>query len=438
MEVEAFAYVVFELEQQRVFWAGGEASVSTLDLLHDTDYQLPGALADGDGPVAVVGVCVNKFRHGRGLRRVREEAADVAAIDAAIGRKRFSSEGEDGGKDVESAGRILEAGGRDDAGEVEDAGDAGTAFPIGTLAVAEGQGVTDVEGILESDPWTIVGREDEEGVALDTGLDESLLKLGDAVINFEHDVAEEAAAGFVLEIVAAEEAEVGHVESDVGEEGLVAVFGDEVAGSLGAEAGQRFTDIAVLRQVAGEDAVALGRLRAGGIRFDQHGIGVVVADVGADPSVEAMGEGEGVWGEFVLVVGVAEVPFAEHAGGIAARLESFGKSGFLGVEVDLAIRADDVEAEAGAAGNAAGEQPVARGGAGRGGTVELREAGAIGDEATDRRSGDGRVAIVLEVAVAGIVEEDDDDVGAVKRGTRGRLGGRVGFAGSGDAGAGEE
>ncbi len=141
----------------------------------------------------------------------------------------------------------------------------------------------------------------------------------------------------------------------------------------------------------------------------------------AEPRVEAVAHRQEL-GE------LSQVPLADDAGGVAARLQQLGERDLLGRQSRRRIGAEDagrfraVAAEhAVAHRQPAGEQ---RGPAGRAHRldVERRPLLALCGHAIEPRRADGGRAEGAEVAVAEVVGEDDDEVG--RRGACGLVGAR--------------
>ena len=132
---------------------------------------------------------------------------------------------------------------------------------------------------------------------------------------------------------------------------------------------------------------------------------------------------------------VAQVPFAEDATDVAGLAQVFGKRDFGQVHVGgLAIHVGDARAEV----VAAGHQRRPRRRADRA-DVELREFRGLAGERVDLRRLDVRVAVASHIAVAQIVDEEQDDVrsadrlrrlGGMERGQRGQRNGSEQQAGA--------
>ncbi len=130
-----------------------------------------------------------------------------------------------------------------------------------------------------------------------------------------------------------------------------------------------------------------------------HVVGVGDAEVG----IEAVGH----WENFGVM---AEVPFSEAAGGVALGFQVIG-DGVLGrVEAFIGGGEQDVLVHANAFRVATGEQRGAGGGADWRGDHEAGELPAIGREAIDARGLDRFGAEAAQVAVALVVDEDQDEV----------------------------
>ncbi len=181
-------------------------------------------------------------------------------------------------------------------------------------------------------------------------------------------------------------------ERDEGEERAVLVFVDEGEGAVGADV----------------DDVAGGADHAAVVVEGRVEVFAPVAGGVAEVFVEAAGPG---------VVGPlgAVVPFAEGAGGVAGGLEGVG-DGFLR-EVE-AFLSGGYAADAAARVPAAGEE-FGAGGRADGLDVEAIERDAAAGDAVDVGRGDLAVAREAVVAPAGVVGEEDHDVGP-RRGEGGR------------------
>ena len=171
--------------------------------------------------------------------------------------------------------------------------------------------------------------------------------------------------------------------------------GDEVDGVVGQEVGQ----------------ILIGRMLGRRSRIE-----VEMFARGLDGFVETTFGGE------VLGIG-AEVPFAEHAGGVAGFLERLGQRDFIerqfgdivdwsqraGLPIEAVDAADGVDAGARAV-LAAHETRAGRLAIGAAG-VAARESCALGGESVDVRRFVILAAEAGDVGVAEVVGEDEDDVG---------------------------
>ena len=106
-----------------------------------------------------------------------------------------------------------------------------------------------------------------------------------------------------------------------------------------------------------------------------------------------------------------EPPFTNDPGAVAGALEDFRDRGFVGAEWNFRVPAD-----AGVARVQAGHQCGAGGCADAGACVALRETQALGGKLIQVGRFDFLLPIAAEVAVAQIVGEDEDDVGARAKG----------------------
>ena len=170
-----------------------------------------------------------------------------------------------------------------------------------------------------------------------------------------------------------------------------------------------FFDKALARAEEHVRAVAL--VRGGDAVFEIGVVKVVVAPGIARVADAAAGVVDG-FGKAALVrsVGraVAEVPLAEVASAVARASERVREGPFVGAQQRTA--ADGVP-DAGAVAVVAGEKAGPGGGAG-GADVVVGEAHGVLVEAVEARRADRAVAVAAQVAVALVVGEDEDDVGA--------------------------
>ncbi len=267
----------------------------------------------------------------------------------------------------------------------------------------------------------VVAGKDDEGVVGDAVRFEFGEDHADAVIHaLEHGFVDGAGSGEhvflgdhgcpgrVRRLEGGVDGEVGDIEK----EGLfapAAVLADEAGGALVDEVGEVTLHLHGLESVPqGVGAVEVG-----------VAVKVGVAEQLAEVFVKAAVEG-------VVLVLVAEVPFAEGAGGVAGGLEALCDGGLAGGQAeavnvglghpfsaDFAPLLDLVaegELDAGALLPAPGHETDAGGGADGGVGVEVGELHALGGEAVYVRGADVFGAGAAEVAVAHVIHEDEDDV----------------------------
>jgi hypothetical protein len=262
--------------------------------------------------------------------------------------------------------------GRDETGEFDEARAADTAIETGAFGFAEG-GFAGVMAV--GDPGAVIGGEENEGMIGDLGGIQGIEDFADGPIEFHHDVAVEAGAGFILEPVTAEERHVRHRVREIEEEGLILVAVDEIDGAFREPGGEEGLVVGVTRSMVtfAIDPVLEGELapvfRVFGMELP-HVIGVHDAAGFSEAARRRAG--------FRLV---ADVPFAEDSGGIALGLEYFAERGEVGFQAAgvWGMGAED----AGAAGVTAGEEGGARSGADGLGDVEIVETRAFVGEALE-------------------------------------------------------
>ena len=120
--------------------------------------------------------------------------------------------------------------------------------------------------------------------------------------------------------------------------------------------------------------------------------------------LESLGEGE----KGLLIT---KVPLAEAAGGVALFLQHLGDGDFVRVESSVLAGENDGSVHANAMRIAAGEQGRARGGAGSVGNVKLPQRISLRRHPIEVGCLVHRIPERTDVAVAHVVDEDDDDVG---------------------------
>lgn len=312
----------------------GEGSVGVRHL------QFPAAIAGGHGfevvhliikPVGGVGV----FRAGL----LGNDWPDVKAVELVLGQFRADALG-DGGKQVnghEHVPRIRPGG--DVTGPTHDARFARAAFPIGALAFAQGLGRAGVIAVAK--PRAIVRGEDHPGVFVEAVAMERVEDLSDRPVDFLDHVAVKAAFGFSAKLVAHAERHVRHIMRNVEKKRACLVLLDEFHGALGVPGGQ------VVQVVDGhfvaEFFVVVPDRQLGVFaperRLCRRHVGDEIRV--ARPHVN----GKRLAKIFVEAVTqrhetrrAAQMPFAEHGGGVAARFEHLRQRRFLVADAELCLR----------------------------------------------------------------------------------------------------
>ena len=113
----------------------------------------------------------------------------------------------------------------------------------------------------------------------------------------------------------------------------------------------------------------------------------------------------------VVLALAAEMPLADHAGGVALRLERVGEGALAETQAEVGVAAHRVELPAEAGLIAAGQQARARRAADRVRHVALLEQDAAARERVDVGRLDHLAAVDPDVGRAEVVGEDQDDVG---------------------------
>ena len=363
-----------------------------------------GAGAEVAGEVLEDGVA---FQGGGG---VFEEGDEAFAVLGLAGRWLGGGDFDQGGVEVDvDGGDAAGGGGLGDAGPADDEGDAGAAFVEAAFAAAEGGVVGDVTAFFHeafahvTADAAVVAGEDEDGVFaelefVEFGHDaaDTFVDAGDhggvngVVVTADSRFCFEFFDEFLFGLVGGVDAEVGQVE----EEGGVFFALDEVEGFVGEEVGE----------VGVFGDVGLG-----------VGLEVDVFAIGDEGLVEAAVAG-------VVATAFAEVPFAEHGGGVTGGFEGLGEDGDVegeagdvfggaegaGLPVEAVDAADGVDAGAGAV--------LAAHEGGAGGLAVLRvvvagEFESLGSEFVDVRGLVVGAAEGAGVGVAEVVGHDEDDVG---------------------------
>ncbi len=330
------------------------------------------------------------------------------------GGRRAAERGE-GGEEIEAGDELAaRAAGGDAAGPASDERHAHAAFPEGVLRAAEGvfhAGIDRAEAAVGAlvvggavDQHAVVGGEDDERVALEPERAHLRDELADGPVEVLHGVAVGAGGGAALK---AGGHEPRHVRLDVGkvkEERARAVVGDDAERFVEktlrqlVEVGCVFDDALAAQEREGRAHGILGVLR------EQVALGALVVRVGeAEEQIEAVARRE-------KLGRVAEVPFSDNGGAVAALAEQCADGGLGGGEADARVgheRARDADA----LGVATGEQRGAARAAQRRRRVVARETHALGGEAVEVGREDFGRAVAAEVVVAEIVGDDVDDVG---------------------------
>ena len=334
------------------------------------------------GPVFAVGV---------------EQVADVAAIEFDVGGLQ-PAEFDERRKDVDVCGQTLDGfpGFDLSVGPADDEGDSVAAVVFRVLLATHAAVVA--AAALQAAGGAVVGHEDEDRVVGDPLLLEQLHEPGHVVVDVGDHAVELGDRDLPVSFVGlgvflgAEVRAVRRVGRDVGEEGLVFVGLDElhalVEPDIGAEPFETLMlavdDVGVVEVVV---APVVGRL--------PNTAGLVIDAVLEAPVFRA------------VRVAVAQMPLAEHAGGIAVAAEDIGHRDFATAQHVASLNGVP---DADAIGIAAGHQR--RTGRCAGGVdVEVVQQRSLAAQLVDIGSLDGRVAGKGHVAIALVVGDDDHDIG---------------------------
>lgn len=330
--------------------------------------------------------------------------------------------------------------------------DAVASFPVVTFEAAPRAGavVLVVLAHLEGcgDFGAVVAGEENEGILGEVEALECLEKLADDVVELENEVAVRAGVGFAFESVGREGRKVNGLGGVKEKERLArrflgvlfeevdAFFEKDEVDFFEVEVGGDFSRTVVAR------VGMFGQGRA----VEDLGWGdgnVVAVDVGVEPvgggttggSVEVIESAvkRAVWDgaevvdsmdgrEAVLADGVsisvkegeADVPFADEGGCVSFSLEHGGEGKAICFDEAGAAGAGKDAFHAGSEGHASGEDAVAGGRADGGGAVSVGKEEAFAGELVDVGGGDfGLVVVAMEVSVAEVVGEDEEDVGEI-------------------------
>lgn len=341
-----------------------------------------------------------------------QEGQDVLAVDDTILRRGDAGQPQAGGEQVEVHAHLgAGCASRDDALPAGDERHTEAALEPQQLAPPC---ITRVA----LPPGAIVAAEEYQCLARQPEPVEGVEDLADAPIHLLDCVSVEAAFRLPAEIRRGMDGDVGHGVRQVQEEGMVFVILDELLRLAGEAAGQ---DI----------LVGGGRLLHLAVAVDGVGL-VVVAPQGAVERVEAAVVRE-------VSGGMAQVPLSHQPGAVAAALQRFGEQHFVfgdaahvvGVapqdvhhQVHEVIGREQGVGDEGAHRVAPGEQAGARGAADRGGGVEAAQLCALGAHAPQAGQVEGGG---VQVAVAQVVGQDDDDIGQLFGLRAGLDGIQVGF-----------
>lgn len=330
-----------------------------------------------------------------------------------------------------------------------DEGDAVSAFPNAEFGAEEFavDGVSEFGGgaAAEVEHAAVITGDKDKGVVGNAALFEAFHDLADDPVEFVNEVAVDAGLACALKTLSGSEGVVDIGGGEEAEEGFFVAGLDPLGGFFG-EGG---ADFVVVEAFVGFDGAfeavraALSFLgfdgRDGGDVFfapadvDDRVVGVaaddaVVFDINVrrgavhDGHAEVVVETEvlrsGAEGFFPIVFALleTEVPFAEDGGVVSALFEKVGDGeGFGGDEEGRGDGSGAPEAFAigSAEGVFAGEEPVAGRSADGGGRVGVGKAFSFGGQPVDVGGFEFGGAVAAEIAVAEIVGEDEDDVGAV-------------------------
>lgn len=273
--------------------------------------------------------------------------------------------------------------------------------------------------VLEAQPGTVVGGEDDEGVFCEVGFAERVHEAADFGIDMLDDVDVGVFRVRIPHVFGNVEGDVGHGVGQIKKEGFFRFrrLFDELDGFVGVSSCNsalvdgKFDDFFVFKErsfpssegglgVVPQDIhsfmAALGFALVVGV---VHVVGVRNAVVG----IEAVGGGK----HFRKV---SKVPFAHASGGIPVGREVVGEAVGVGVKAVGGFGEENVFLHAHSRGVAAGEEGGTGGRADGAGDVEGGELAAFLGKLVEVGSVDGLGAVAAEVVVALVVGEDEDDV----------------------------
>ena len=218
--------------------------------------------------------------------------------------------------------------------------------------------------------------------------------LANARIQFGDHVAVQTGAAFLVVLLRRRQRLVRHGVGEVEEEWLVLVPLDEFQRPIGVALRERRLHDRIL-----DDLFAIDQL---------HGPHVVAVQ-NAEVLIEAAANG------IELLLGVAEMPLADHAGGIAGAVKELGQRDFRRRQSQLGVLAAEigggVRRHAAAKRIATRHQRSARRCAERRRRIELREPRAFRGHPVEIRRLELRMPKARQVAVTEVVGQQDDDVG---------------------------
>ena len=373
-------------------------------------HELPAALAHGPGVAVRVRAPLPPEERPVGIARglPAQEGVEVHAVGGAVGIGRDARLRERGGGDVEADhGRVVAQPLRPARGPGRDEGHAQAALVEARLAVAQRAVVGPVPPPQQRGHAAVVGEEEDDRVVARARLLQRRQHAPHVLVERPHH-GQVGAALLVLDVpVLADEGGgrlqrfVRGVVGEVEEEGRVVPFADEGRGAR--------------RERVREVAVELDLLA---VLLERQEVGVAVRAAAALVVVVAAPE-EAVEGVEAAVAGVEglgrpQLPLAHEPRAVARALETAGEGRLPGGQPVGGVvgREGEVLVVAEARGIAPREQARARGAAEGVGHV------AVGEDDALRRQpvevGRPRLVPAREpgVAVAQVVDEDEDDVGA--------------------------
>jgi len=373
-QVIFFAYIVIEIVKFRLF---------------PKPHQFPRAAPDSF--IFIIEDFVRRLG-----TRLEQKAGNIVSVDDAIGRQLGTGQGSKGRQHIDSGGDfICSRSGGNPSRPPGDGRNTHMAFIFRATLVSAQRSHGGAAAAA------VVGREYDEGIFCQSLFSQRFQDPPNAPVHLLDLRASDVAIGLVEQLIANKTRTMDVGVRHIKEERFFAMLFNKVDGSVG----DHFAEQRLARSIrnVGHDLVPLNkRQRRAFYAFQErpHVVGVGNAKI----FIESLCKRH----KFRLI---AEVPFPKTTGGVSSGFQQFGDRDLFGVESPFAGREIDSTIHTYAIGIATGHQRRARRRTGCGADIVLGQPHPLGRHAVEFRGFvDGR-AKRTDIAVAHIVDKDEDYVG---------------------------